>query len=59
MDEVEEVEDDTEVGEAIRVARGLAIAKLSHKEIINNMKDAVNAKLAFGKLAVQIEVTIL
>ena len=36
----------------------LAPAKLSPKEIINNMNDAVTAKLAVGKLAVQIEVTI-
>ena len=59
MDEVEEVEDDTKVSGAIRGARGLAIAKLRPKEIINNMNDAVTAKLAVGKLVVQIEFTIL
>ena len=59
LDEVEEVEDKTKVGGAIRGARGLAIDKLSPKEIINNMNDAVTSKLAVTKLAVQIEVTIL
>ena len=56
--EGDELEDDADDGGGSRGARGLALAKLSPKEIINNRNDAVTAKLAVGKLAVQIDVTI-
>ena len=50
FDETDEVDDETEEGAAIRVARGLPIESLSPKEIIRNPTDAVSAKLGVGKL---------
>ena len=57
-DEVDEVEDDGDDGGSSGVTRGLATGRLNPKDIIHNMSNAVSAKLALGKLAVQIDVTI-
>ena len=59
LDEAEESEDETEEGAAIKGHRGLSSERLSSKQIIINLSDAVSAKLGVGKLLVQLEVTIL
>ena len=52
--------DDTEEGDAeTEEARGLPIERLSPKQIISSLSEAVSAKLGVGKLTVQLEVTIL
>ena len=59
FDEGEEIEDETEEAATIRRPRGLPIERLSPKQISSNLSDAVTAKLGEGKLAVQLEVTVL
>ena len=52
--------DETEEGDdEVEEAGAFPIERLSPKEIISNLSDAVSASLGVGKLTVQLELTIL